>query len=104
MDINPRKDLIRSYIKSIPRGDWFVLYQLSKNLYRPFFVDFLASLSVLYVIRTAIYKFKRFYSRHAERKDNPEIGVDDDTGDNLLSMVMRPTYTTQESEMPGKKD
>merc|ERR1712203_61483 len=27
-------------------GDWFVLYQLSKNLNRPFFMDFLTNLSV----------------------------------------------------------
>merc|ERR1719153_1524250 len=39
-----KRDLIQAYIKSIPRGDWFVLYQLSKNLYRPFFMDFLTTL------------------------------------------------------------
>ena len=43
-------------------------------------------------------------SRHDEAKDNPELGGDDDTGDNLLSMVMRPAYTMQESEFPGKND
>lgn len=83
-----KKDLIQAYIRSIPRGDWFVLYQLSKNLYRPFFMDFLCTLSTM----------------HDETKDNPELGGDDDTGDNLLSMVMRPAYTMQESEFPGKND
>jgi len=83
-----KKELIQAYIRSIPRGDWFVLYQLSKNLYRPFFMDFLTTLSVM----------------HDETKDNPELGGDDDTGDNLLSMVMRPAYTMQESEFPGKND
>ena len=42
-----KRDLIQNYIKSIPRGDWFVLYQLSKNLYRPFFMDFLTTLSIM---------------------------------------------------------
>jgi len=83
-----KKDIIRSYIKNIPRGDWFVLYQLSKNLYRPFFMDFLTTLSI----------------RHEAMKDDPEKGGDEDTGDNLLNMVMRPSYTVQESVMPAKND
>ena len=41
--------------------------------------------------------------RHDTAKDNPEVG-DDDTGDTLLNMVMRPAYTMQESEFPGKND
>ena len=36
---------IRSYIEECSRGDWFVLYQLSKNLNRPFFMDFLITLA-----------------------------------------------------------
>ena len=36
---------IRSYIENCSRGDWFVLYQLSKNLNRPFFMDFLTNLA-----------------------------------------------------------
>jgi hypothetical protein len=84
-----KRDLIQAYIKSIPRGDWFVLYQLSKNLYRPFFMDFLTTLSLM----------------HEQAKDNPELGGGDDgTGDTLLNMVMRPAYTMQESEFPGKND
>merc|ERR1711894_82834 len=35
---------IEIFIKQCKLGDWFVLYQLSKNLNRPFFVDFLTKL------------------------------------------------------------
>ena len=38
-------DKVRNYIYKCSRGDWFVLYQLSKNLNRPFFMDFLVTLS-----------------------------------------------------------
>ncbi len=34
-------DKVHNYICKCSRGDWFVLYQLSKNLNRPFFMDFL---------------------------------------------------------------
>jgi len=37
---------IEKFIRSCKLGDWFVLYQLSKNLNRPFFMDFLTHLSV----------------------------------------------------------
>ena len=36
---------IRTYVYKCSRGDWFVLYQLSKNLNRPFFMDFLKELT-----------------------------------------------------------
>ncbi len=36
---------IKSYVMTCSRGDWFVLYQLSKNLNRPFFMDFLVTLA-----------------------------------------------------------
>ena len=37
---------IEHYLSKCRLGDWFVLYQLSKNLNRPFFMDFLTTLSV----------------------------------------------------------
>ena len=40
------KQLVKDYICAIPRADWFVLYQLSKNLYQPFFMEFITSLSL----------------------------------------------------------
>ena len=39
---------IKSYLCQCTLGDWFVLYQLSKNLNRPFFFDFLSELSMKY--------------------------------------------------------
>ena len=39
---------IENYLNNCKLGDWFVLYQLSKNLNRPFFMDFLTKLSLDY--------------------------------------------------------
>ena len=36
---------LKNLVKSISHGDWFVLYQMSKNLDHKFFVDFLIRLS-----------------------------------------------------------
>jgi len=41
------EDMVSQFIRSLPLGDWFVLHQLSKNLNRHFFVDFLVHLSTL---------------------------------------------------------
>ena len=43
-----KTEKIENYLCSCKLGDWFVLYQLSKNLNRPFFMDFLTTLSVRY--------------------------------------------------------
>lgn len=40
------KRVVKDYVCAIPRADWFVLYQLSKNLYQPFFMEFITSLSL----------------------------------------------------------
>ena len=37
--------MLREYIISVKIGDWFVLYQMSKNLNRRFFYDFLINLA-----------------------------------------------------------
>ena len=37
--------MIQEYIKNIKIGDWFVLYQMSKNLNRGFFYQFLIALA-----------------------------------------------------------
>lgn len=73
---------IEIYIKECKLGDWFVLYQLSKNLNRPFFMDFLTQLSVRYV----------------EKSKNEDEEDPDDSGDNLVSMLLKPSYTTQDSQ------
>lgn len=73
---------IESFISKCKLGDWFVLYQLSKNLNRPFFMDFLTQLSIRYTEKSAVVE-----------EEDP-----DDQGDNLVSMLLKPSYTTQESE------
>ena len=35
---------IQTYVYKCSRGNWFVLYQLSKNLNQPFFMDFLKNI------------------------------------------------------------
>ena len=42
---NANMDKVRNYVCKCSKGDWFVLYQLSKNLNRVFFMDFLVTLS-----------------------------------------------------------
>ena len=61
----------------------FVLYQLSKNLNRPFFIDFLTAISVKYV--------KNDLSIETETDA-------EDTGDSILTMLLKPSYTTQETQ------
>ena len=53
---------IENYINNCSLGDWFVLYQLSKNLDKLFFMDFLTLLS----------------TKH-------EAGDEESDGENLLS-------------------
>ena len=48
---SPKMRNIRVFIDDCKLGDWFVLYQLSKNLNRPFFMDFLTQLSAQYNVR-----------------------------------------------------
>jgi len=79
---------IETFVRGCKLGDWFVLYQLSKNLNRPFFMDFLTRLSVI-------------YSDGQERTIYEEDP--DDTGDNFLSMLLKPSYTVVEDEK-DKKD
>ena len=55
------------------------MYQLSKNLNRPFFMEFLTSISVK-------------YGSTGLTMEDPE-----DEGDNLLTMLLKPSYTTQDS-------
>merc|ERR1711913_14757 len=73
---------IETFIRQSKLGDWFVLYQLSKNLNRPFFMDFLTQLSIRYTEKAQVLD-----------EEDPE-----DSGDNLVSMLLKPSYTTQESE------
>ena len=76
-------EYIRTYILECKLGDWFVMYQLSKNLNRPFFIDFLTAISVKYV--------KNDLSIETETDA-------EDTGDSILTMLLKPSYTTQETQ------
>jgi len=77
---------IRAFIVECKLGDWFVLYQMSKNLNRPFFMDFLTCLSVRYSIR------------------GNDDDTDSDTGDNWMTMLLKPSYTAQESRTSQKSE
>ena len=76
-------EYIRTYILECKLGDWFVMYQLSKNLNRPFFIDFLTAISVKYVKNDLT----------VESETDAE-----DTGDSILTMLLKPSYTTQETQ------
>ena len=56
-----RMTKIRSYLCQCSLGDWFVLYQLSKNLNRPFFFDFLTNLG------------KRYDSEYYDEEDDDDV-------------------------------
>ena len=57
---------------------------MSKNLNRPFFIEFLTEVSV---------KFAN--NGLSELELDPELNPD--TGDNILTMLLKPSYTTQDS-------
>ena len=59
----------------------FVMYQLSKNLNRPFFIEFLTEVSV---------KYAKEGLQELEEEE-------EDHGDNILTMLLKPSYTTQDS-------
>ena len=71
-------DKIRNYIYKCNRGDWFVLYQLSKNLNRPFFMEFLVTL--------------------ARTLDPESPAKDEDEGDGIMDMMLQPALKTYESK------
>ena len=74
---------LRGYIETCSRGDWFVLYQLSKNLNRPFFMDFLLMIARL----------------HEEDKRNPHRALHDDgdEGDGIMDIMLKPRLTPMDS-------
>ncbi|TRY78244.1 hypothetical protein TCAL_06744 [Tigriopus californicus] len=84
---NEDMDKIRSYICNCSRGDWFVLYQLSKNLNRPFFMDFLSKLTRMMEME----------------KKNPNCkGLDE--GDGFFDMMLQPNLRAYTSDDKDDKD
>ena len=52
-----KSDKIEMYIKqNCTLGDWFVLYQLSKNLNKPFFMEFLSKLPEAINFRGVVFQ------------------------------------------------
>eukprot|EP00092_Neocalanus_flemingeri_P052760 GFUD01061790.1.p1 GENE.GFUD01061790.1~~GFUD01061790.1.p1 ORF type:complete len:208 (+),score=69.45 GFUD01061790.1:25-624(+) len=106
---------IEHFLSECKLGDWFVLYQLSKNLNRPFFMDFLTHLSVRYAhghvcdeedpdedgpLLEQMNHFLKPSSKvpAACRQDSLE------KGDNVLEMITRPKITLDEPDDKGGKD
>ena len=46
---------IQHYVATCSIGDWFVLYQMSKNMNKRFFAEFLALLSLKVIIRNRLF-------------------------------------------------
>merc|ERR1711915_800956 len=106
---------IEKFIRSCKLGDWFVLYQLSKNLNRPFFMDFLTHLSVRYAHGHVCDE-----EADTEDDDAPLIGqmnkmlkpsnkaplcqeeIMEDTGDNFIEMLLKPNIQFDEPDGKAK--
>ncbi|QQP55787.1 Innexin, partial [Caligus rogercresseyi] len=73
---NNQSQKIEEFMYKCSIGDWFILYQLSKNINRGFFMDFLQCLV---------------------RQINPDHNRDS-TGDNLMEMMLKPSYKSQDSD------
>jgi len=107
---------IENFVTQCKLGDWFVLYQLSKNLNRPFFMDFLTHLSVRYAHGHVCDE-----EADTEDDDAPLIGqmnkmlkpsnkaplcqeeMIDDTGDNFIEMLLKPSIQFDEPDGKDKK-
>merc|ERR1712032_1533257 len=63
-----------AFSRSRPLGDFFVLYQLGKNLNRYFFVEFVTRLSDL------------------EEREGAAVKGDEDEGDTIIDMFIKPAY------------
>ena len=84
---NENIDKVKQYIYVCSRGDWFVLYQLSKNLNRPFFMDFLVTLC-----------------RQVDPDPEKGISCNADPGDGIMDMMLKPTLATYESRDDKSKN
>jgi len=71
---------IEIFIRQCKLGDWFVLYQLSKNLNRPFFVDFLTHLSIRYT------------------ESGGKLDEEDPEETENHSQLLRPSYTPKSND------
>ena len=101
----------------------FVLYQMSKNLSRPFFMDFLTCLSVRFSNKgeeidtdsdtgndndndsdAGNDMSSRLYARGRSNPTEYTLYTDLNTaGDNLMTMLLKPSYTAQDSQKSEDK-
>jgi len=122
---------IENFVSQCKLGDWFVLYQLSKNISRPFFMDFLTLLSVRYAhghvcdeeadddgpLMGQMNKLIQSNSKDGKmlnqmtlivnNDDNGqaplcESEICEDSGDNFIEMFLKPSI--QFDEPDGKDD
>jgi len=105
---------IEHFVSQCKLGDWFVLYQLSKNINRPFFMDFLIHLSTRYA-------HGHVCDEEDPDEDGPLLeqmnhflkpsnkakmcnGTSDEKGDNVLEMMTKPKITLDEPDAKEKKE
>merc|ERR1719410_2536192 len=105
---------IESYLCSCKLGDWFVLYQLSKNLNRPFFMDFLTTLSVRYAHGHvcdeedpeedgALLNQMDNYLKPSAKLKKCKENMANEKGDNFLEMVTQPKLELDEPDGSDEK-
>jgi len=110
-----KTEKIENYLCSCKLGDWFVLYQLSKNLNRPFFMDFLTTLSVRYAHGhvcdeedpdedSGLLNQMDNYLKPSAKLAKCKKSIAEDKGDNLLEMVTQPKVIDEPDGKDDKKD
>ena len=104
---------IENYLNKCSLGDWFVLYQLSKNLNRPFFMDFLTTLSNKFAHghlcdaedpdddTGPLLRQMDNYLKPSAKLDTCKKSIEEDNGDNLIEMITQPNLKYDEPD--GKK-
>merc|ERR1719422_1534209 len=103
---------IENYLNNCSLGDWFVLYQLSKNLNRPFFMDFLTTLSVRYAHGhvcdeedpdedSGLLNQMGNYLKPSSKAEKCKSEIAADKGDNFIEMITQPKII---DEPDGKDD
>ena len=107
---------IENYLNNCSLGDWFVLYQLSKNLNRPFFMDFLTTLSTKFAhghlcdeedpddeSSGALLGQMNEYLKPSAKLSNCKKSMED-KGDNFIEMITQPRHKYDEPDGGKKKD
>ena len=108
---------IENYLNNCSLGDWFVLYQLSKNLNRPFFMDFLTTLGTKYAhghlcdeedpedgSSGALLNQMDEYLKPSAKVSNCKKSMEEDKGDNFFEMITQPRHKYEEVDGGKKKD